>query len=174
MSHSLVYLRPRAHVRVCMPRIQLGLAAVAGTLIWAANGMGRIECLDLRMNKMQGSLKGPAGAVKGLALHPELPLMASVGLDRFLRVHNVESKALLCKLYLKQQLTAVAWSPELPNSAAVENEAAEEPSAVTDASLGNVSNMTHAARKHSSSSSSKRSSAHPKGKSKKKKQKVAR
>ena len=57
---------------------------------------------------MQGSLKGPAGAVRSLALHPQLPIMASVGLDRFLRLHNVESNKLLCKLYLKLQLTAVA------------------------------------------------------------------
>ncbi len=71
--------------------------------------MGKIECLDLRMNKLQGSLKGPGGAVKSLALHPELPIIASVGLDRFLRIHSVDSKALLCKLYLKQHLTAVAW-----------------------------------------------------------------
>lgn len=81
----------------------------AGLQVWAANGMGKVQCLDLRMNKLQGSLKGLGGAVKSLALHPELPILASVGLDRFLRIHNVDSKALLCKLYLKQHLTAVAW-----------------------------------------------------------------
>lgn len=151
--------------------------ANAGTLVWAGNGMGKIECLDLRMNKMQGSLKGPAGAVKSLALHPDLPIIASVGLDRFFRVHNIESKALLCKLYLKQQLTAVAWSPEVAQIAvAAEATAAaqvarrEQSDAVpdADASLEEVSNVDPSALKHKS----KRSSPHKKSKSHRKKQKL--
>ena len=132
--------------------------------------MGRIECLDLRMNKLHGSLKGPAGAVKSLAMHPELPIIASVGLDRFFRVHNVDSKALLCKLYLKQQLTAVAWSPEVPETAAVEDSAAQLADDVVTSGvspLEEVSNGAPAARMHS-----KRPSSHKKSKSHKKKQKV--
>ena len=79
--------------------------------------MGKIECLDVRVGKMHSALKGPAGAVKALAMHPSLPLLASVRLDRFLRVHNVGTRAVLSKLYLKQQLTAVTWaeSPVQPN-----------------------------------------------------------
>ena len=145
-------------------------AVAVGTLVWAANGMGKIECLDLRMNKLQGSLKGPAGAVKSLALHPELPIIASVGLDRFFRVHNVDSKALLCKLYLKQQLTAVAWSPEVPETAAVEDGSAQAADPVgTDVvnPLEQVSNAAPVAR-----ANSKRSSLHERSKSHKKKQKV--
>lgn len=146
--------------------------ACAGTRVWAADSMGKIECLDLRMNKLQGSLKGPAGAVKSLALHPELPIIASVGLDRFFRVHNIDSKALLCKLYLKQQLTAVAWSPEMPaaETTAVEDGTAQAADTV-EANLLNpleeVSNAAPVGRTHS-----KRSSSHKKGKSHKKKQKL--
>lgn len=140
----------------------------AGMLLWAANGMGKIECLDLRMNKLQGSLKGPAGAVKSLALHPELPIIASVGLDRFLRVHNVDSKALLCKLYLKQQLTAVAWSSEVPGMATVEEDGtAEAVDTVAVNPLEELSNAAPVGRVHS-----KRSSSHKKTKSHKKKQRV--
>lgn len=146
--------------------------ASVGTLVWAANGMGEIECLDLRMNKLQGSLKGPAGAVKSLALHPELPIIASVGLDRFFRVHNVDSKALLCKLYLKQQLTAVAWSTEVPaaETTAVENgtaQAADTVEADAENPLEEVSNAAPVDRTHS-----KRSSSHKRTKSHKKKQKL--
>ena len=146
--------------------------ASVGTLVWAANGMGKIECLDLRMNKLQGSLKGPAGAVKSLALHSELPIIASVGLDRFFRVHNVDSKALLCKLYLKQQLTAVAWSPEAPaaETPAVGDGTAQDADTV-EAELSNpleeVSNAAPVGCTHS-----KRSSSHKKSKSHKKKQKL--
>lgn len=84
--------------------------------------MGSIECLDLRMHKMQGSLKGPGGSVRSLALHPELPIIASVGLDRFLRVHNTDSKALLCKVYLKQHLTDVTWSAAQSQTVAAEGD----------------------------------------------------
>ena len=124
---------------------------------------------------MQGSLKGPGGAVKGLALHPELPIVASVGLDRFLRVHDVDSKALLCKLYLKQHLTAVAWSDAQPQAAVDEQDngdvakvaAAEGLSAaVSDDDAVDVSEL-----RQPRSSSSKRAGSQKKGKSQRKKQK---
>lgn len=137
--------------------------------------MGNIQCLDLRMNKMQGSLKGPGGAVKGLALHPELPIIASVGLDRFLRVHDVDSKALLCKLYLKQHLTAVAWSDAQPQAAmdeqdngdAAKSAAADGLStAVSDDVAVDVSEL-----RKPRALSSKRAGSQKKGKSQRKKQK---
>ena len=78
--------------------------------------MGKIECLDLRVNKLHSALKGPAGAVKSLALHPQMPVIASVGLDRFFRLHDTSSRRVLCKVYLKQQSTAVAWG-EIPSQA---------------------------------------------------------
>eukprot|EP00967_Tisochrysis_lutea_P117959 scaffold191199_cov18-Tisochrysis_lutea.AAC.2 len=70
-------------------------------------------------------LQGPAGSIRALALHPRHssscpsassglsdgpPLMASAGLDRFLRVHSTSAgQQALGKVYLKQQLTGVAW-----------------------------------------------------------------
>ena len=72
-------------------------------------------------------MQGPAGSIRALALHPRssprtassasasssndgAPLIASVGLDRFLRVHSTSAgQAALSKVYLKQQLTGVAW-----------------------------------------------------------------
>ncbi len=143
-------------------------ASLAGVHVWAANGMGTIECLDLRMNKMQGSLKGSGGAVKSLALHPELPIIASVGLDRFLRVHNTDSKALLCKLYLKQHLTAVAWSTVHAQTAAAGADSAEAGNAA-DATADEAVELskTQEGRK----SSSKRAGSMKKGKSHRKKQK---
>lgn len=77
----------------------------AGLRCWAANGKGGMQVLDLAGGKLQGALKGAAGCVRALALHPDLPLLASVGLDRFLRVHNTATRKLLAKVYLKQQLT---------------------------------------------------------------------
>lgn len=43
-------------------------------------------------------LKGIAGSVRGLQCHPSLPLVASCGLDRFLRLHNLDDKRLLHKV----------------------------------------------------------------------------
>lgn len=51
------------------------------------------------------------GSVRALALHPALPLLASVGLDRHLRLHSTTSRACLAKLYLKTQLSDVAFCP---------------------------------------------------------------
>lgn len=148
----------------------------AGMQVWAANGMDKIECLDLRMNKLQGSLKGPGGAVKSLALHPELPIIASVGLDRFLRIHNVDSKALLCKLYLKQHLTAVAWGSMQHQAAAGEEDAPDTVNYVASDGLKSHVLSDNAIEddglKRSRPSSSKRAGSQKKGRSQKKKLKL--
>ena len=109
----------------------------AGTSIWLANGMGKIECLDLRMSKLHSALKGPAGAVKSLALHPELPVIASVGLDRFFRLHNTSSRRMMCKVYLKQQSTAVVWG-EIPPQAQVPIQPVQETKEVEAVPSDNV------------------------------------
>ncbi len=46
--------------------------------------------------------------------HPAEPLLASVGLDRFLRVHSTASRCQLAEVYLKQHLTGVAFCPAAP------------------------------------------------------------
>ena len=43
-------------------------------------------------------LKGVGGSVRGLQCHPSLPLVASCGLDRFLRLHSLDDKRLLHKV----------------------------------------------------------------------------
>ena len=43
-------------------------------------------------------LKGVGGSVRGLQCHPSLPLVASCGLDRFLRIHSLDDKRLLHKV----------------------------------------------------------------------------
>jgi hypothetical protein len=83
----------------------------SGKRVWASNGTGHIEALDLSARRMQGSMKGAAGSVRTLAPHPDSsqPLLAVAGLDRFVRVHSTETRAGLGKVYCKQQLTGVAW-----------------------------------------------------------------
>ncbi|POI19974.1 hypothetical protein CIB84_016281 [Bambusicola thoracicus] len=55
-------------------------------------------------------LKGVAGSVRGLQCHPSLPIVASCGLDRFLRLHNLDDKRLLHKVYLKSRLNCLLLS----------------------------------------------------------------
>ena len=94
---------------------------------------------------MTGILKGVSGSIRCLALHPEHMLIASVGLDRFLRVHHVGTlkpqasgarrvliravspgtrrhwhawSPLQLKMYLKNQISAIAWGPVSATEAA--------------------------------------------------------
>jgi len=65
----------------------------------------------MRTRRMMGSLKGQiAGSVRCLAMHPSEPLICSVGLDRWARVHHTATRKLLMSTYLKSQLTACAWA----------------------------------------------------------------
>ena len=100
---------------------------VQGLHCWAANGQGIVERLDVESRRIHGGMKGSTGSVRALSAlsltlgggadhdHEEaskvskvLPIVASVGLDRYLRVFHASTRKCLHKIYLKQQLTAVA------------------------------------------------------------------
>ena len=97
-----------------MNGVMLMSAVCAGERCWVGNAMGKLQVLDMRQRCLAGSLKGCSGAVTGLAAHGCLPLLAAVGLDRFLRVYNTSSRQLVAKVFLKQQLTGVAFCPTDP------------------------------------------------------------
>lgn len=80
--------------------------------MWAASGTGHMQLWVLKTNKLMDALKGAGGSVRSLALYPGAePWLASVGLDRFVRVHDTSTKAFKGRVYLKQQLTSLAWLP---------------------------------------------------------------
>lgn len=73
---------------------------------------GRMGCFDLRMNKPEHPVrifKSFAGAVRDIVVHPHLPLVFSVALDRFLRVHHLETGKLIHKVVL-HWVYARLWS----------------------------------------------------------------
>jgi ribosome biogenesis protein NSA1 len=74
-----------------------------------ADAVGQIAVFDVQSGQMVGAIKGPTGSVRSLVLHPAEPFLASVGLDRFLRVHHTASRKQLGEVYLKQHLTGVAF-----------------------------------------------------------------
>jgi hypothetical protein len=49
--------------------------------------------------KLLHGFKGFAGGIRSIQCHPTLPLVASCGLDRFLRIHDLHSKKLLHKVF---------------------------------------------------------------------------
>lgn len=53
-----------------------------------------------------------SGSVRSLAVHPTEPLLASVGLDRFLRIHDTQTRQLQAKVFLKQQMVACAFDTD--------------------------------------------------------------
>ena len=62
---------------------------------------GRLGLFDLRGRKPEEPVhvyKGFAGAVRDVVVHPKQPLVFSVSLDRFLRVHNLTSRKMVFKV----------------------------------------------------------------------------
>lgn len=91
------------------PLTALALAP-GGTSVVVGSARGDMAVIDLRQGRLLKCLKGIAGSVRGLQCHPSLPLVASCGLDRFLRLHNLDDKRLLHKVYLKSRLNCLLLS----------------------------------------------------------------
>lgn len=86
-----------------------------GTYLIVGDGAGRLQLLDTRYNmRPVGVLRGQCGSVRSLEVHPTLPMVASVGLDRFLRVHDLHTRKLLKQVYLTQKLTGCLFSSVEP------------------------------------------------------------
>ena len=68
--------------------------------------------IDLRSGKVTRNFKGFSGSVRRLEYHPEHPLLVSVGIDRYLRVHDTQKGKLLHRVYLKQRLASMVLCSE--------------------------------------------------------------
>ncbi|XP_072106888.1 WD repeat-containing protein 74-like isoform X2 [Mobula birostris] len=92
-----------------VPLTALSLTPDANSVI-VGNTHGHLAVLDLRKGQLLRCLKGQAGSVRSVQCHPSLPFVASCGLDRFLRVHNVVDGKLVHKVYLKSRLNCLLFS----------------------------------------------------------------
>uniref|UniRef100_A0ACD5V0S1 Uncharacterized protein n=1 Tax=Avena sativa TaxID=4498 RepID=A0ACD5V0S1_AVESA len=76
------------------------------------------------------------GSIRSIVRHPELPLIASCGLDSYLRIWDTNTRQPLSAVYLKQHLTAVVIDSHF---SAEESEATKskqlEPSLVVEATV---------------------------------------
>jgi len=77
---------------------------------YVANTKGDLGKLDLRTGKLLNKYLGSTGSIRSISLHPTEPYLASVGLDRFLRVHNTETRQIMFKFYLKTRLNCVLFT----------------------------------------------------------------
>uniref|UniRef100_A0A4W4FAW7 WD repeat domain 74 n=1 Tax=Electrophorus electricus TaxID=8005 RepID=A0A4W4FAW7_ELEEL len=108
------------------PLTTLSLPADQASVV-VGNTHGQLAILDLRKGLVRGCIKGLAGGVRGLQCHPSLPVLASCGLDRFLRVHSLKDRTLQHKVYMKSRLNCVLLSSrDLEVTGEVEEVKAEE------------------------------------------------
>ncbi|XP_024539483.1 WD repeat-containing protein 74 [Selaginella moellendorffii] len=88
-----------------------------GFTVYVGNSTGSMASFDMRTGKLLSGFKGKlAGSVRCIARHPSLPLIASCGLDRFLRIHDIRSRQLLGRIFLKQPLVAVVFDDQAKTS----------------------------------------------------------
>ncbi|GFR10405.1 WD repeat-containing protein 74 [Trichonephila clavata] len=73
---------------------------------------GRMVLIDLRRKLLVHAFKGFAGSIRSIHCHPTLPLVASCGLDRFLRIHDLNLHRLLKKIYLKTRLNCLLYQTD--------------------------------------------------------------
>ncbi|PIA51309.1 hypothetical protein AQUCO_01100264v1 [Aquilegia coerulea] len=83
-------------------------ADLDGHTIYVGTGSGDLASVDIRTGKLLGCFLGKcSGSIRSIVRHPELPVIISCGLDRYLRFWNVETRQLLSAVFLKQHLTKV-------------------------------------------------------------------
>ncbi|CAJ0943476.1 unnamed protein product, partial [Mesorhabditis belari] len=78
--------------------------------VFAGNTIGEFGLFDLRGKTkimLVCKFKGQAGAIRAIYGHPTAPYVASCGIDRFARVHDMNSKKLVSKVYCKARLNCV-------------------------------------------------------------------
>lgn len=90
-----------------------------GYAIYVGNGAGDLACVDIRTGKLLGCFIGKcSGSIRSIAKHPDLPVIASCGLDSYLRIWDTNTRQLLSAVFLKQHLNNVVFDSNF-----VENEA---------------------------------------------------
>ena len=62
------------------------------------NAIGEQGLVDLRTKQTVHCFKGGAGSIRAVLWHPNESVVASCGLDRYLRIHDVNSRQLLHKV----------------------------------------------------------------------------
>ncbi|XP_027908473.1 WD repeat-containing protein 74 [Vigna unguiculata] len=83
---------------------------IDGHSVYVGNGSGDMASFDIRTGKMLGGFSGKcSGSIKSIVRHPELPIVASCGLDCYLRLWDTKTRQLLSAVFLKQHIMHVLF-----------------------------------------------------------------
>jgi len=94
------------------------LCQIDSNRLVVGDSAGFMNTLDLRkitnkhgrsLSANIGRFRGPAGSVRQIIKHESLPIIACVGLDRMLRVFDINSRKQLDCIYLKQRLNCMLF-----------------------------------------------------------------
>mmetsp|Transcript_1109 Transcript_1109/g.3443 ORF Transcript_1109/g.3443 Transcript_1109/m.3443 type:complete len:388 (+) Transcript_1109:137-1300(+) len=76
------------------------------------NSEGDVLAYDVRTARLRGAYRGHAGAVSSAIICKENSAVVTCGADRFLHVHDFESRHEIAKVYLRNQLSGLTAVPE--------------------------------------------------------------
>ncbi|CAN6199120.1 unnamed protein product [Urochloa humidicola] len=100
--------RPTISIDFRESRIKAVAADPNGHDVYIGTGTGDLASFDMRTGKLLGCYIGKcSGSIRSIVRHPELPLIASCGLDSYLRIWDTNTRQLLSAVFLKQHLTSV-------------------------------------------------------------------
>lgn len=126
--------RPQLDVPFKGYRITCLAPEMCGNRWWVGDASGNLQIFDTRAGKYSGAIKGFGGSIRSLDIHQSESLIASAGLDRFVRVNALRSRSSLIKLYATSQLTAVRFLiPETLKHVGAIDDARERTSLLTSA-----------------------------------------
>ncbi|ESQ33938.1 hypothetical protein EUTSA_v10007651mg [Eutrema salsugineum] len=81
-----------------------------GHTIYVGNASADLASFDIRTGKLLGSFLGKcSGSIRSVVRHPQQQVIASCGLDRYLRVYDVKTRQLISAVFLKQHLTGLVF-----------------------------------------------------------------
>jgi len=109
---SKVGKRPQLDVKFKDYKISKIVTERDGRRWWVGDCGGNLQVYDLRAGKFDGAIKGIGGAVRDIDIRDNY--IASVGLDRFVRLNSTLSRSSLSKVYVKSQMTGVCLLTSRP------------------------------------------------------------
>ncbi|CAH2034298.1 unnamed protein product, partial [Thlaspi arvense] len=81
-----------------------------GHTVYVGNASADLAAYDIRTGKLLGNFLGKcSGSIRSVVRHPHHPVIASCGLDRYLRVYDVKTRQLISAVFLKQHLTGFVF-----------------------------------------------------------------
>ncbi|KAG9441542.1 hypothetical protein H6P81_017396 [Aristolochia fimbriata] len=102
-------------------------AELDGYTIYAGTACGDLASFDMRTGKLLGCFVGKCcGSIRSIARHPEHPLIASCGLDAYLRFWDTKTRKPLAAVFLKQHLTSVVIDGNFTDEVSVASEPDKE------------------------------------------------